>query len=335
MDAQLIKDLPQLSGKNRERVSKVILGSDIDCSMDDLAISLLASGISVGHLLATMLRCEWISMQALIATSEPEDVKQQVKLFSGCIEHFNALQESIIAAADNSWRTALDNERRSRVLAECKIAWFKTKTVQLHNYFEEMPVSAKVDFLGFDENRLRVRMTAELARVFSATLKMNTALISSFAHDFSLIVRKDYYNGDELSLLLTDVESSGRDRRNDVRVRLSKPLTAVIDSNGKHVNADIVDISCSGIGMVLEKGQQLAVDDVVRCSFQIGSTVIDHAEGTVCWLVLGDRKPRAGIKFSKGKVKRELIYKFLFVQEQEIISRLRRLPPPDWMSDKS
>jgi len=334
LEAQLNKDLPKLSGQNRDRVCRVILGRDVDCQIDTLAESLLASGISVGHLLAAMLRCEWISMQQLIAHAKPEHMKQQVKLFSGCIEHFNALQEAIVTAADNSWRTTLDIERKSRVVAECRSLWSEKKVVHLHNYFEEMPVNARVDYLGFEENRLRVKMTPELARVFAATLNMNTALITNPENDYNLVMKLDHYGKGVLSLLVSSIEQSGRGRRRDIRVKLSESVVALMECQGRKLNTEIVDISCSGLGLALNKDHQLVMGDKILCQFQLGDKKVDHVEGKVCWVMDFNGLPRAGIQFKKGNVKRELIYRFLFVQEQRIITRLRRLHEPDWMRGK-
>ena len=334
LQTQLAKDIPALSREDIGRVIRVILGHDIDCSMDKLASSLIASEVGIGYLLAAMLRCEWISLKQLIGQAEPEELKQQIQLFSSRIERFNMLQEAIIVAADNSWRTALESERQSRVLAECKNSWYESKVVHLHNYFQEIPVSAKVAFLGFEDHRLRVKMTPELARVFTASVKMNSALVSNPDDDYCLRVKKDCYADGELTLLIASVESSGRGRRQDMRVHLVNPLAAVLDYRGTDLSAEVVDISCSGLGVALDEGYQLALGDIVQCSFSMGNTEIDHVQGKVCWLDKSGRILRAGIRFCKGKVKRELIYKFLLAQEQEIIRRIRRLPAPDWITDK-
>ena len=327
-------ELPAVHRSSIEQVARVILGEDVENSMGSLAVSLLQSNVSVGHILSALLRCEWLSVQHLIETSDPENIKQQVKQFSDCVDHFNILQTAIIDAADQRWQGALDKEVKLRVIAELRRLWRVSGEVLLHNYFDEIPVSARVDFKEYKKGFLWVSMTRDLVTMFAAAPDLRTAYITSPDRVHSLIVRGVNKGDDKIMLEITGVEVSLRERRRDVRVKLHQQLPITLIHQGRAIEGTIEDISCTGIGVKFpDDGVSLLHNQKVECHFALGKEVLKGSDATICWSMEINSEFRVGIQFKPMSIKRETIYRFIFVQEQAIIGRLRKLERPSWMKD--
>ena len=327
-------ELPAVESSAIELVARVIIGEQVDRSMGSLAISLLQSNVSVGHILSAMLRCEWLRVQNLIESADPADIKKQVRLFSESVEHFNTLQAAVIDAADQRWQVALDEEVLQRVLAELRLHWKATGTVQLHNFFDEIPVSARVEYKGYKQNHLWVSMTKDLVTMFAAAPDLRTAMISSPDRKHSLIVTGVNKFEDKICLEIIGAEVSLRERRKDVRVKLSKQLPISLNHQGEAIHGNIVDISCTGVGVILvDEHASLLHNEKVNCAFKLGEEVMRGKDAVVCWSREINSEHRVGIRFKANTIKRETIYRYIFVQEQGIIGRLRKLDMPSWMKD--
>jgi len=327
----LRRDLPDVEITLIKRLTGVILGEKQDCSMDTLATELLESNIAVGKILAALLRCEWLSVQHLMIHSKSDHARQQVQQFSACIERFNGLQEAVVNAADRSWQQSIDAERKSRVLAECKADWLEKGTVHFHNYFNEVPVTAKVQFVSFDaEHQLHVKATEELGRVFSAAGKPTDALISSPDRTYNLLVRAFQCKRMALTVSVVDVIQACQENRSEVRVQLDEPTTVRYAGSGQQGEAILVDLSCTGMGLMLETGAQIQAGDIINCSFKLG-TLLTLKGARVCWVQKIESGVRAGVKLQSDAGPREAIYKALFRLQQHIAGRIHQLGKPTWM----
>ena len=327
----LKQDLSVVGDLHLKRIAAVILGEQVDCSMDTLASELFKSNIAVGKILAALLRCEWQSVQHLIANSQPDNIRQQVQQFSTCIERFNGLQEAVVNAADRSWQQTIDLERKSRILAECKAAWLEAGTVHFHNYFNEVPVTAKVPFVSFDgERQLHVKATEELGRVFSAAMAPTDALISSPDRKYNLLVRSFQCKRMALSLSIIDVVPACQENRSEVRVQLDKPTTVRYAGSRQQGEAILVDLSCTGMGLMLEAGAQIRTGDMIDCTFKRGA-LLTLKDTRVCWTKKMETGVRAGVKLQSDAGQRDAIYKILFLLQQHIAGRIHQLGKPTWM----
>jgi len=328
----LRRELPAVDAPYLKRVAAVILGEQIDCSMDALATGLFKSNISVGRILAALLRCEWLSVQQLIAHTDPDHMHRQVQQFSDCIEHFNGLQEAVVNAADRSWRRSIDAERKSRILAECKAGWLESGTVHIHNYFKEVPVSAKVSFVSFETGQhLCVKATPELGRVFAVSDSTTQALISSPDRKYNLQVTVFQCNQMQLLLSVTGIVKALQECRREVRVRPEERLSADLIVMGRKIRADIVDLSCTGMGLIVTGDAALRTGAEVQCRCQLGTRHLEAKQARVCWTQKTEGGVRAGIELKPDAQTREIIYKYLFVQQQRIAGRIHQLGKPTWM----
>jgi len=333
LTAELKDRLPGCKADDVQQVILVMAGGTIVRPMDELALSLLSSGHQIGELLSALLHCELLSVTHMMEHTAPDTIKAQVALFSECIESFNVLQSAMIHVASQNWQAAIDDERKGRVIAECRASWIQTGSLIIHNYFHEIPVSAKVPFIGLEHKMVWLGMMPEMAAVFSASEKMNTALISNEDRSFNLVVEVLQRQSQRLVLSIIGVEPAMRERRSDVRVQLDHPLPLKLAWQGKSANPEIANLSCSGLGIMMQQGPLPRTGEKVRCSWSMGqdSVVID---GTMSWTRNEGETAFAGVHFKAEAREREKIYKFLFVIQQSIIGRLRRLEAPGWMQAK-
>jgi len=328
----LRRELPAVGDVYLKRVAAVILGEQIDCSMDALATGLFKSNVAVGKILAALLRCEWVSVQHLIAHTEPDNMRRQVQQFSDCIEHFNGLQEAVVNAADRSWRQSIDAERKSRVLAECKAKWLETGTVHIHNYFKEVPVSAKVSFVSFEVGQhLCVKATPELGRVFAVSDSATQALISSPDRKYNLQVTVFQCKHMELSLSVTGIVEALQECRREVRVKPGERISVELVVAGQHISADLLDLSCAGMGLHVAESVTFRSGAEIRCVCLLGTHRVESKQVRVCWVQKTDDGVRTGVELQPDAQTREVIYKYLFVQQQRIAGRIHQLGKPTWM----
>ncbi|MDX8407732.1 MAG: hypothetical protein R8L58_05030, partial [Mariprofundaceae bacterium] len=257
LKTELADLLPLGKTEDIAQVIRVMQGEEPEFPIARLARSMLSSNIEVGPLLSALLRCEWLCVQHMIEHTKPEQLQAQVTLFSDCIENFNVLQAAIIEAASHDWQAAVDDERRSRVIAECRALWTESGCVHLHNYFHEIPVSAKVGFVRLEHRSLWLNITPEMAPVFSASADMNKALISNPDRSYNLQVEVVQRRGSKLMLSITGVEQALRERRSDVRVQMDDLMTLQINRRGKQLQAVIMNLSSSGLGISMPEGVSL------------------------------------------------------------------------------
>jgi len=327
----LKQDLAVVGELYLKRVAAVIMGEQIDCSLDALATELLKSNIPIGKILSALLRCEWQSVQYLIAHSQPDNIRQQVQQFSNCIDHFNGLQEAVVNAADKSWQQSIDKERKSRVLAECKAEWLETGKVHCHNYFNEVPVTANVPFVSFDgAHQLHVKATEELGRVFSASLEPTDALISSPDRKYNLLVRVFQCKRMLLTLSVIGIVQAFQENRCEVRVQMKKPMPVGYDRASYKGEAKLIDLSCTGMGLMFEIGTEIHTGEMINCTFKAG-VPLALKDARVCWVQKEKAGVRVGIKLQPDAGQRDAIYKALFSLQQQIAGRIHQLGKPTWM----
>ncbi len=322
--------LPHGKKEDIEQVIRVIQGEEPELPIARLARSILSSNTEVGPLLSALLRCEWLCVQYMIEHTKPEQLKAQVTLLSDCIENFNVLQAAIIDAASQDWQAAVDDERKSRVIAECRALWMESGCVHLHNYFHEIPVSAKAGFIRLEHRSLWLNITPEMAPVFSASADMNKALISNPDRTYNLQVEVVQRRGSKLMLSISSVEQALRERRGDVRVQMDDVMSLQINRRGKQLKAVIANLSSSGLGISMPAGGSIEAGEQLHCEWMIDKNLV-AVDAIVRWALPERDRLLAGLQFKAGGKQRETIYKYLFVKQQHIIGRLRRLEMPVWL----
>ncbi|MDQ6972511.1 MAG: PilZ domain-containing protein [Mariprofundaceae bacterium] len=326
----LEKDLPEAGEENIRAIATVMQGGKSPVPLHRLAVSLLSSHPSVGTILTALLRCEWLSVQQLIERVNPGNARHQIEMFSACVECFNTLQSAIIHAADQGWQHAIDDERRSRVIAECRASWAESKRVQLHNFFDEIPVTASAPYISLKGEHLCIAVSPELAPVFSASSSMRDALISNPDRRYNLLVSVEKRHGPELLLSIDGIEPALRERRRDIRVQLDKPLPFAAEKRGQRLHGKIVNLSSTGLGLLMPAQTSISVGETLKCAWKFPESNI-LLQGTACWMQNDTSGVHVGVHFEADHVQKERIYKYLFVKQQAIIGRLRRLDMPGWM----
>jgi len=188
-----------------------------------------------------------------------------------------------------------------------------------------------VPFVRFDgEHQLHVKATEELGRVFSAAREPTDALISSPDRKYNLLVRAFQCKRMALNLSLIDVVQACQENRSEVRVQLEKPTTVRYAGSGQQGEAILVDLSCTGMGLMLGAGAQIRAGDMIDCTFKLGA-LLTLKGARVCWVQKMETGVRVGVKLQSDAGQRDAIYKTLFLLQQHIAGRIHQLGKPTWM----
>ena len=339
----LIAQLSQeLRGADIQRITAFVqhaLYAHADTSFETIIRNFLGSGIHAGKVLATLLRCEWSNIHWLLINSRKQNqsLSDQVAAFSDCVGHYNTLQAVIIEEAESAWETSLESEKTARVLAECKLKWLHEHEIELHNYFQEMPVRAKLELLDIADDVMDVRFSTDAGMVFAASDDLNTAYISA-GDCMRLTVNGVERKGNRLRLIIAGIESDLMSRRKNVRVAMDKVVPITLHGRTK-IQAHIYDKSVKGLGVLfphsigvkLINGGDVKTGDRVNCIWQPGEVEF-KVPATIRWIRQVEDECRAGLEINPDEATRIHLQQFLMQHQRKIISRLRNLDLPPWMA---
>jgi len=338
----LVTQLSQeLRGCNIQDITALVqlaLYDHADASFETTVRHFLGAGAHAGKVLATLLRCEWSNIHWLLIDSRKRDqsLSDQVAAFSDCVGHYT-LRAVIIEEAESAWEASLESEKTARVLAECKLKWLHEHEIELHNYFQEIPVRAKLELLDIADDVMDVKFSTDAGMVFAASDDLKTAYISA-GDCMRLTINGVERRGNRLRLVIAGVESDLMSRRKNVRVSLDKVVPITLHGRTK-IQAHIYDKSVKGLGVLfpasigvkLINGGDLKTGDRITCIWQPGEVEF-KAPAIVRWIKqLGD-DCRAGLEITPDEATRRHLQQFLMQSQRRIISRLRKLDLPSWMT---
>jgi len=352
---KMAKEKEQLKDNLIAQLSQELHGADIqhitafvqhalcghaDTSFETIIRNFLGTGIHAGKVLATLLRCEWSNIHWLLIDSRKQDqsLSDQVTVFSDCVGHYNTLQAVILEEAESVWEASLESEKTARVLAECKLKWLHEHEIELHNYFQEIPVHTKLELMDIADDVMDVRFSADAGMVFAASDDLNTAYISA-GDCMRLTVNGVERNGNRLRLVIAGIESDLMSRRNNVRVAMDKIVPVTLQGR-KKIQAHIYDKSISGLGLLfpqsigikLINSGDLKTGDRVNCTWQQGDVEF-KVPATVRWIKQMEGECRAGLEFAPDEVTRIHLQQILMQHQRKIVTRLHNLGLPPWMAE--
>lgn len=312
------------------------LYAQADMAFDTIVRNFLGKGIHAGKVLATLLRCEWSNIHWLLIDLHKRDLSDQVAVFSHCVDHYNSLQAMIIEAAESVWEQSLDDEKKARVLAESKIQWFRDRHIELHNYFQEIPVRAKLKLLDTVDDEISVAFAADVGMVFAASVDLNTAYIS-VASSMRLVVCGKECQGGRIRLAIVGIEPDPMSHRNYVRVAISRTIPITLHGKKKY-QAYICDKSEKGLGLLFlkETGAKLInsgalkTGDRLLCHWQPRDSEL-KAQAVVRWIRKVGNEYRAGLAIDPDPATHRHLQQLLMQHQRDIVTRLRRLGLPAWM----
>jgi len=326
----LLKDIPAVNQQDRSDIVRFMLGQPVRRSMDALTTSLAKSSVELGSTLSAVLRCQWLNIQQLMKEINPDNIHGKLHAFSQCVAHFSELQASIVAAFERNWHTLLDKEIFERVMAQCRLQWASEKTVRLHNYFHEMPVTATAKYIDSSGTQLQIKASEEVGRVFSCSPDMQDIWISCSDEKYVFQVSMVQARANNLTLDVRSVEEAKGELRSDVRIQPEHELSIKMGRHGIPFVARMLDISFTGIGLVIDEEIELIRGEELACVFQVGETKY-FLEATVRWVSKHEGTICTGLKFKSLGPFSEQLRKFIFGQQQLIIKRLKKLSAPGWM----
>lgn len=333
--AQLHEDMPACDEKTARAFAEHVLAEKPSPMFGSLAREIMERGTSPGQLLVALLRYEWHELRRLLTESGRMEPSRQVKRFSDCVDRYKALQTAVVREAERRWEHALKAERRARCLAEARMEWLRSRRIDLHNYFKEIPVRAGLEVKEVTENGVIVVFSPEAVLVFVASNDLRTAYVSREG-DMRLKLCGRRRDGDLLYLSVDAVEADLLARRKYVRVRMAEPVPVDILGKRKYP-ANIRDASIYGLGVMFSGGVGVAVKkgglktgEKVECVWRSDGKMLS-APGVVRWCGKVDGEWRAGLEIRPNYVTRSHLQQLLMKYQREVIGRLRSLEVPAWM----
>jgi len=337
--SQLSQELPGSKIQNLDAFVQHALYANADTPFDAIVRNFLGKGIHAGKILATLLRCEWSNIHWLLIDSRKrsQSLSDQVAAFSDCVGHYNNLQAVIVEEAESAWEHSLEGEKKARVLAENKVIWLRNRQIELHNYFQEIPVRAKLKLLDIADDIIDVKFSTDAGMVFAASNDLNTACIS-VGDCMRLTVTGVERQGNRLRLVITSIESDLMSRRNNVRVAMDKIVPITLQGR-KKIQAHIFDKSVKGLGLLfpqsigvkLINSGDLKTGDRVDCIWQQGEVEF-KVPASVRWIKQLEDECRAGLEINPDETTRTHLQQFLMQHQRKIITRLHNLGLPPWMA---
>ncbi|TLS69135.1 PilZ domain-containing protein [Mariprofundus erugo] len=315
--------LPEVGQQDCAALASLLCCQPVERSTADFSDLLVATGAMPDTLLHLLMSCENALIQQLAATAEPKSLV----LLAQCLDQIKALQQSILAAFA---RQMLVPFKLSEFGAYSS-GWAQQGFVQLHNYYHEMPVSARAGYLTGAAMHIEVALSAEVARVFAAAGEQRQAY--AMCPDGSRIVR---FGGGKvvassLRLEVLAIEPARRERRKVVRVQPETAPELRLMRHGEMVVATMHDISVDGVGLELASQVGLQPGETVGCLWRLDANKI-YIEAIVRWVHEADGRCQAGLAFTSLGPFSELIQKLVMSEQQKIVVRLRALPIPFWMN---
>ncbi len=311
----------------------------------EIVRKLLRQGLATGHVLAALLECEWASIQALIAThgkggheapESPDFCRRQVAELTSCIQHYNHLQAVVVEEAEAVWSRTLADERMHRVLAEARVRWLRHRSIELHNYFMEIPVRVQLEVVDVVEDQIVAVYSPEAAMVFAAADDLRTAWASA-SEGLRLRIYGRERRGNRLYLTVDGVEPDIYARRRYVRIQLEEPAPVVVERQGKpNLEARIRDQSLHGMGLFLsattpdETDKLLNVGERIQCHWKLNGHAM-QTDGIVRWQAMGKHGLRAGVEMTLEAGVRHDFQNVLMKEQRMVIGRLHMLGLPSWL----
>lgn len=335
LEALIARLVPQLEGAREEDIRSFVthavnlVDEPPNNAFRALVHRLFESSPSLTRLITALLECETASIRA-IADHEVA-ARQQLGWIATCVQHYNELQAILVQEGETVWTRTIAGERKRRLLAEAKQHWLQEGAAELFNYFEGLPVRARVEVVDVGDEEIQAICTPETRLVFAASRDQSSAWVG-LGDGLRLQLIGRSARGNRIFLSYGEPAHDRASERKHVRIRLRDPIPALVHLPGGHsVNAGIVDKSATGLGLLLENGASpLEAGMSVRCEWNKDGAKLS-GQGQVIWSRTSEEGARAGIRLQADARIQAHFQRLLMQEQREIIARLKRAPLPEWM----
>ena len=258
---------PMVHKKERVDLARAIHGIPTKRNHDELSKALAASNTGLQPLLSLLLQCQWAKFKQ-ISEQTPQDAEQLVHETSNLFKNFSSLQTKIISAFEKHWESNLQHERYGRIISDCKANWVMEGNVDLRNYFNEIPVRTKAQFIGVSDDFLLFEVKDDFKKVFAVSSDSREISTHSPDRKHTIYFRANKFKNGKLWLSIKTIEQSCRDGRKDLRVRLEAGLPMKLSLVDQSIDTTINDISMSGLGFSYSADTSIAVGSQLMAPFK-------------------------------------------------------------------
>ena len=326
---QIDHQIPSIKPSDRSLLIKLLQGKAPPLSVIKLAESLQVSDISAEHILSALFKCQWVNFQ-YASKKHRSNADQLLESLSSQLTSFAALQKSIVVAYQQKWSSELQSEKVKRIVADSKIEWLERGEMVLRNYFQEMPVSTKARYVQSTDEYIEVEAPPGVFKIFAVSESGREVLSPGVDGEHVIRLSALSYNHGRMKLAVRSVDVSLREKREHLRVKPEDLIHVQLSSHEANDHIQMLDISLGGIGLITNKQLSVVPGACMNCTLNIcGSKIC--VEAMVRWSGQSEAGTSVGVQFRHLGPFEAVLSKYLSHQQQSFISRVNKLPQPDWL----
>lgn len=305
--------------------------------------------VSVTQVLAALLKCEGIRMQALFIGHASMPLHAQFEDLRTMIHDFNAIQDCVMevgeeylaevesknirtldadeAEADeriSGYMGMSDEEvekHRENVLLASMIEWKQTGRIRMFNVYRGLPVNASTEVLSIEGETIRIALDRDIGKVFASHPMQNRAYLSCAGAEDQVRVSITAFGRRELTLSLEEMSPSFVGRRDNLGVQVSGNVPVELWNRNRRIGTvHLFDASISGLGFILQQSDQTpySAGDELECRFSLGPKEF-RSHGWIRWLMAHEGGTRIGMELKADKHLQQTLQREIFRIQREII----------------
>lgn len=278
----VLKALNSVLGAGRHddlaALARHVCKEEVSISLKEILAALYHDGVSVTQVLAALLKCESIRMQALFTGHAAMPLHTQFEDLRTMTHDFNMIQDSVMEVGEEylaevesknirslNFDEAEADERisgymgmsdeevekhRESVLLASMIEWKQTRRIRMYNVYRGLPVNASTDVLSIEGETIRIVLDRDIGKVFASHPMQNRAYLSCAGAEDQVRVTISAFGRRELTLSLEEISPSFVGRRDNLGVQISESVPVELWNRKKRIGTvHLFDASVTGLGL--------------------------------------------------------------------------------------
>ncbi|MFQ5346140.1 MAG: PilZ domain-containing protein, partial [Mariprofundus sp.] len=285
---------------------------------------------------AALLHAKEILMQPtldqILSLPEPRRHKEFLKIFL----HLDRAQASLLKVVEANWRdkfrrlqSRLQEASKEQMLNETYLTWQQEGEVEFYNFYNELPILARVPLRSIRDNVISVTRTDELDSVLTAGEHRRYAHVRLPHSEQCLRMYAEGASGNVVRWHEAGIMQIAKNKRLHIRVQCKEPISLTLNrEHGPKWDACLRDFSATGLGLSHHDRLPGDVDDILICDFRLEQRSV-HVKGRICWKIREGSNTRLGLKLMLDHKNTQVLQSAAAQRQLRIIKELKMLGPPD------
>jgi len=245
-----------------------------DESLDAILSALLQRGGSSSEPFTVLLQegCSPATIQSALIEHRDDALEGgdlSAEELRNVIRHFDRLGFMLLQAVAKAWQVKVSGlESRLALagtelqLASARTRWARDGEVTLYNYFQEVPIMARVAIHDVRETGFGVERTADLIQVVAAGQHGRFAHIRLSDRYSCLRLEVESTVGKRVNFSYAGFFKTAQERRQHIRVHCEDTVQIwLTDASGNRIDAVVGDMSQAGFGLEVQQTHSIQIGD--------------------------------------------------------------------------